>query len=102
MSLDEEYRCTVKRSKVFGPRHPVQGNWTQRTLHQGNWTQDILDPWKLDPRHVEPKKKKLDPREICPKGNWTQYNWTQDMLDPKKRNLTQEKFVPKEIRPEEI
>ena len=92
--------CTVKRSKVFGPRHPVQGNWTQGTLHQGNWTQDILDPRKLDPRNVNITE--IGPKIFGPNGKWTQDilvqgKLTQDTFYPKTR-----KFDPKKVDPKEI
>ena len=87
--------CTVKRSKVFGPRHPVQGNWTQGTLHQGNWTQDILDPRKLDPRNV--KITEIGPKIFWPNGKWTQDILVQWNFDP--RNVKNTETWPKIFGP---
>ena len=36
---DRNSTVHCKKIQGIGPRYPVQGNWTQGTLHLGNWTQ---------------------------------------------------------------
>ena len=49
------------------------------------------------PKEICPKKRKLDPTEICPKGNLSQKIVVQQKFVPK--NIRPRKFDPKEICP---
>ena len=94
--------CTENVSKAFCPRL-----FDPKNIHPRKFDPKHLCPRLFDPRQVWPKKRKLVLREICPKGNLTQWNLfqkvpVQQKFNPKTNRPKVEVFVSKEIWPRNL